>query len=136
MPNAGFCGACIDVCPTGALVEKTYKGLPEKEVTTICPYCGVGCQLKLQIRQGKVMQVIPDPEGPANHGQACVKGRFGIPEFVNHPDRLKHPLIRRNGSLEEAGWDEALDSGSQLIWLNFHPDQIASHILCQEHQRR
>jgi len=104
-----FCGACVDACPTGAMRDRWQLGLPERTVTTICPYCGVGCQLVLEIRAGRVSQTVPDPEGPANRGQACVKGRFGIAEFVHHPDRLTHPLVRRNGKLVEASWDEALD---------------------------
>ena len=104
-----FCGACVDVCPTGALFDRMPRGLPGQMVTTTCPYCGVGCQLKLDIRGKKIARVVPDPDGPANHGQACVKGRFGIAEFVHHDDRLTRPLIKRNGALVEASWDEALD---------------------------
>lgn len=106
-----FCGACVDICPTGALMEKATKweSSAQKTVKTICPYCGVGCQLKLEVKDGKILNSVPDVNGPANKGQACVKGRFGIAEMVNSPDRLKKPLIRRNGKLEETSWDEALD---------------------------
>ncbi|MDP3879939.1 MAG: formate dehydrogenase subunit alpha [Dehalococcoidales bacterium] len=106
-----FCGACVDVCPTGALLERSRKweGLPEREVLTTCPYCGVGCQLKLQIREGRIIEVLPQMENDVNRGQACVKGRFGIQEFVHHPERLTTPLIKRDGQFVEATWDEALD---------------------------
>jgi formate dehydrogenase alpha subunit len=106
-----FCGACVDSCPTYALVDLAMRGpaKPEHVVTTICPYCGVGCQLNLLVQDGKIIASIPDPDGAANHGQACVKGRFGIAEVVHHPERLTSPLIRKNGELQETSWDEALE---------------------------
>jgi len=105
-----FCGACVDVCPVGALVERTarYDGIPQRTVTTICPYCGVGCQLNLEIKDNEIIRVVPDENGPANKGQDCIKGKFGL-DFVTHPDRLKTPLIKKAGKFVEASWDEALD---------------------------
>ena len=105
-----FCGACLDVCPVGALVEREHKWeKPRKVERTICPHCPVGCQLNLEINhQGRLIRVIPELNSPANRGQACFKGKFGL-EFVNQAARLTRPLIRRDQGLEEATWDQALD---------------------------
>ena len=104
-----FCGACIDVCPVGALVERDYKWeKAEERISTTCPMCPVGCQLKLEVnKRGKVIRVIPELDSETNHGQACFKGKFGL-DFVNHPSRLKLPLIRNNGILEESTWEDAI----------------------------
>lgn len=108
-----FCGECADVCPVGALTFKQarFEGRPWEieKVRTTCTYCGVGCQLDLNVLNGKIVKVTGNSEyGEPNHGSLCVKGRFGM-DFVNHPDRLTTPLIRKNGELEEATWDEAYD---------------------------
>lgn len=105
-----FCGACIDVCPVGALVERDHKWEKPRSIEpTICPHCPVGCQLNLEMNEaGEMIRVVPEINAPANRGQACFKGKFGM-EFLNRRDRLRHPLVRRDGNLEEASWDEALD---------------------------
>jgi len=102
------CGECVAHCPVGALMPKEVKQ-PTCEVLTTCPYCGVGCGMYLGVRGGRIVSVRGDRDNPASEGRLCVKGRFGVNEFVHHPERLTTPLIRRNGKLEEAGWEEALD---------------------------
>lgn len=106
-----FCGHCLDLCPTGALQAKVGQGegrMWEKQaVATTCTYCGVGCGLKLQVKDGKVVGVSPDFDAPVNQGHLCVKGRFGW-DFIHSPNRLQAPLVRKGGKLVETSWDEAL----------------------------
>jgi len=105
------CGQCIDVCPTGALVNTQLK--PHKEweiarVRTTCPLCGTGCNFDLNVKDGRVIGVTTAADAPVNGHALCVKGRFHT-DMIHSPDRLTTPLVRRNGVLQEASWDEALD---------------------------
>lgn len=106
-----FCGQCVDICPTGALVNKQLKGSRPWQVTkvrTTCPFCGVGCNFDLNVKDGKVVGVTSNPEAPVNGRSMCVKGRFHA-DLIYSPDRITKPLIKRNGVFEEATWEEALD---------------------------
>ena len=106
-----FCGQCVSVCPTGALTGKmwTLKGRRKgvKEIDTVCSYCGTGCNLTLHVKGNEVIRV-SSKEDTWNEGWLCVKGRFGY-KFINSPDRLTKPLVKRGGLFEEASWDEALE---------------------------
>ncbi|HVV80658.1 MAG TPA: molybdopterin-dependent oxidoreductase, partial [Pseudolabrys sp.] len=124
------CGECVQACPTGALMPSTmvdeknvYTGKPDRTVDSVCPYCGVGCQLTYQIKNDKIVAVT-GKNGPANQQRLCVKGRFGF-DYVHNPQRLTKPLIRKDGvpkvphefidpsnpwtHFREATWEEALD---------------------------
>ena len=118
------CGECVQACPTGALMPARDAALnvPDRQVESVCPYCGVGCQLTYNIKDEKIVYV-EGRDGPANHGRLCVKGRYGF-DYAHHPHRLTTPLIRRADApksggftmdpdrvmevFREASWDEAL----------------------------
>jgi predicted molibdopterin-dependent oxidoreductase YjgC len=109
--NCVSCGECLQVCPVGALTENVSptkgRSFTEKKVPTTCTYCGCGCQMDLNVVDNKLASVTGRRDAGGNLGSLCVKGRFGY-EFVSSDQRLTKPLIKRNGKLEEAGWDEAL----------------------------
>jgi predicted molibdopterin-dependent oxidoreductase YjgC len=117
------CGECVVRCPVGAMKPKEIIR-PDKEVKTVCPYCGVGCSMYLGVKDDKITGVRGDPEGPVNQGRLCVKGRFGIAEFVNHRERLTAPLIRKNGILVESSWEEALSLVTARLG-KYHGDEVA-----------
>ncbi|MFT5340866.1 MAG: formate dehydrogenase major subunit [Paracoccaceae bacterium] len=124
------CGECVQACPTGALMPATVVDEQQvgdsadfdSEVESICPFCGVGCQISLKVKDGRV-KYVEGINGPANEGRLCVKGRFGF-DYIHHDHRLTKPLIRREDApakglnvdpgnwqthFREASWDEALD---------------------------
>ncbi len=107
------CGECIQLCPTGALVEKPHRktldlAKLDRKVQTTCPYCGVGCQLELLVQGDRIVRSNGVESVLPNDGRLCVKGRFGY-DFVHHKERLTTPLIKKNGVFVAASWDEALD---------------------------
>ena len=125
-----FCGQCVSVCPVGALAEKSRVGRGRewefRKVKTICSYCGVGCTLVLNVKDGEIVRVTSDRATGVNRGNLCVKGRFGF-DYVHSPERLAHPLIREGKSLRPASWDEALDRVAgdlKRIKDRYGPDSI------------
>jgi len=104
------CGNCVSVCPTGALVEKSkikFRMKDTRKVRTTCPYCGVGCQFEVVLKDDIVVRIDPINTVP-NEGLLCVKGKFAF-RYINHPDRLKTPLIKKDGKFVEASWKEAYE---------------------------
>ncbi len=105
------CGQCVESCPTGALIEKSRieAGAAEQATTTTCAYCGVGCSFDVETRGEQVVRMVPNRDGGANHGHACVKGRFAY-GYATHQDRVRQPMIRAKitDPWREVSWDEAL----------------------------
>jgi formate dehydrogenase major subunit len=103
------CGRCVQTCPTDALSDrhraKTRKA--EKSVRTLCTYCGVGCNLEVLVDHGEIRAIRAPEDAEVNRGHTCVKGRYAF-AYYNHPDRLRSPLLRKNGELLPVSWDEAL----------------------------
>ncbi len=108
--NCEFCGQCVSVCPTGALMGKQSLGKGRqkdvKEVETVCSYCGCGCNLTLHVSRNEVVRVTSRPN-TINEGWLCVKGRYGQ-SFISSPDRLTTPLVKKDGTFFPVSWDEAL----------------------------
>ena len=104
-----FCGTCVALCPTGALMEKerSYRGTTATTVSTTCSLCGCGCSVCLEVKDNHIVRGRPGEEG-VNHGALCVKGSYGY-DFVHSSERLTKPLTRVNGSFEEVSWEQALD---------------------------
>ncbi len=113
-----FCGACVDVCPTGSLSARKTKwiGIPEETVETTCVLCGTGCQVNIGVKYNKIMWSEPgNKDSPPNHHHMCVLGRFCIPTLVNTPRRTKNPMITKDSILVPASWDEAINEAARLL---------------------
>ena len=126
-----FCGQCMDTCPVGAITSNrfdyTVKAWELEETTTPCPFCACGCSLTLGSKNGEIRRVFSDPEKGPSDGNLCVKGRFGW-DFVDHPERIKKPLLRVNGAFKEASWEEALQYVAQKLETikdQYGPEAIA-----------
>lgn len=123
------CGACVQTCPTNALSDRySVKTLAaDKIVRTTCTYCGVGCNLEVKVINGKVKGIQAPLDAATNRGHTCVKGRYAF-EFYDHPDRLRSPMIRKDGVLKEVSWDEAYEYTAtrfREIRQKYGPDALA-----------
>ena len=149
------CGECVQACPTGALMPARDAALavPDKQVDSVCPYCGVGCQLTYHVKDDKIL-FVEGRDGPSNHGRLCVKGRYGF-DYAHHPQRLTEAADPPQGAppkrgdftmdpdrvmdmFREASWDEALDfAGGKLRDIrDTHGAQAAGRLRLGQGQQR
>jgi len=124
-----FCGTCVALCPTGALMEKemSYRGTATTTVATICPFCGCGCGISLEVKDNQLIRVRPSADSLVNRGTLCVRGCYGY-DFIHSPERLTHPLVRAEGTQQTASWEDALDrTAAELRRLKqqYGPDSLA-----------
>lgn len=128
------CGACAQACPTGALTDRSVPdgaSAPTEWTRTTCPYCGVGCQMEVGVRAGRIVQVLPAMDAPVNKGHLCVKGRYAH-GFVHAPDRATEPMLRDklaggHGPWRTVSWDEAIahiPTKLRLLIAEYGPDSI------------
>jgi formate dehydrogenase alpha subunit len=127
--NCTFCGTCVALCPTGALAEKIklYRGTATRAVSTICPFCGCGCNINLEVVGGQVVRARPSEENSPNGITLCVRGSYGY-DFIHSPERLTQPLLKADGEFKAVSWEEALDvAASQFgrIKATYGPDSLA-----------
>jgi formate dehydrogenase (NADP+) alpha subunit len=124
-----FCGTCVSMCPTGALMEKDppHRGTVGRRVGTTCGYCGCGCSLWAHAVDGRLVHVAPRAEDTASQATLCVRGHYGG-DYLHHPDRLLSPLVRRDGELRPATWEEALSEVVRRIddLVNLHGPQTVA----------
>jgi len=124
-----FCGTCVALCPTGALMEKEkiYRGTTKATVQTTCPFCGCGCGVSLEVKDNSIVRAVPSRDTAVNRGTLCVKGSYGY-DFIHSPDRLTKPLAKANDSFEEVSWEQALEmTATELgrIKREYGPDSLA-----------
>jgi formate dehydrogenase alpha subunit len=124
-----FCGTCVALCPTGALMEKEWmhRGTAKTTVQTTCPYCGCGCGIELQVKNNRLVRSTARRGDAGNYSPLCVRGSYGC-DFVHSPDRLTKPLVKTDGNMEEKSWAEALEKVAaefERIKNDYGPDSIA-----------
>ena len=142
-----FCGACVDVCPTGSISEKMGKwvGLPDRSTETTCLFCPVGCTINVNSRNNRIINVGPKPRGRINPPQICVRGKFVPGDIIHHPDRIQTPLIKKEGKWVEVSWKEAISytagnlkrhKGNQFGMIGSAHDSLEDSYVMQKFARK
>jgi formate dehydrogenase alpha subunit len=124
-----FCGTCVALCPTGALMEKekSYHGTATTTVATICPFCACGCGISLEVKDNQLIRARPSADSPVNHGTLCVRGCYGY-DFIHSADRLTSPLIKADSKFATVSWEQALDKVAtelERVKAQHGPDSLA-----------
>jgi formate dehydrogenase (NADP+) alpha subunit len=120
-----FCGACVDICPTGALADKVSKwdGKPDGSRVSTCPFCAIGCQIELEHKNGRFSKAKANLDPEVNDGQLCIRGRFCLPEVTHHFERAKKPMLQKGNYFREVAWPEALEKVSAAL-KRIQPDDF------------
>ena len=126
-----WCGQCVAICPVGAFIDKLFKYKARAweltKVNSVCPYCGTGCALELNVKDNRIVRVTSDDKATANCGNLCIRGSFGY-GFVHNQDRLRAPFIKKGGRLSATSWDAALDFAAdslKALIKTYGPESIA-----------
>ncbi|MFH1322038.1 MAG: molybdopterin-dependent oxidoreductase [Bacteroidota bacterium] len=142
-----YCGACVDVCPTGSISEKIgrWAGIPNRSTETTCVYCSVGCKMNINTLDNKIVNVGSKPGPRTNPPQLCVRGKFTTTDIVHHPDRVTTPLIKKGDKWNEVSWDEAINfaasnleryRGNQFGIIGSAQDSIENNYVLQKFARK
>ncbi|MCX6235202.1 MAG: molybdopterin-dependent oxidoreductase [Bacteroidetes bacterium] len=142
-----YCGACVDVCPTGSLSEKmgSWVGLPDRSISTTCVSCSIGCEMNINTKGERVVNVGPAPGKRTDPPQLCVRGKFVPPDIIHHPARITSPLIKKENRWAEVGWKEAIHysashleqfRGNRFGMIGSAQDTIENNYILQKFARK
>lgn len=142
-----YCGACVDVCPTGSITEKmgTWVGYPDRSAETSCVFCSIGCRMNVNVKGNRIINIGPKPGKRDNPLQLCVRGKFIPGDLAHHPDRLTQPMIKKDNKWVETGWNEAISyiannleryRGNQFGMIGSAQDSIEDNYILQKFTRK